>query len=63
MCVTFRISITLHYDSLCIERNSMRLDGSSRGIVTKTVHKTPPGGVLGVSGVWGSPAFLGGPGV
>ena len=41
----------------------MRLDGSSHAIVTKTVQKTLPGGVGGVSGEWRSSAFLGGVGM
>ena len=31
-----------------IEWNSVRLGGPTHGIVTKTVHKTLPGGVVGV---------------
>ena len=43
---------------LSIEWNSIRLSGPAHGIVTKTVHKTLPGGggvrgVRGVGGQWG----------
>ena len=37
---------------LSLEWNSMRLGGPAHGIVTKTVHKTLPGGGGGPGGGW-----------
>ena len=47
---------------MSLEWNSMRLGGPAHGIVTKTVHKTLPGGGggpgggvgIGLMGWWGS---------
>ena len=42
---------------LSFKWNSIRLGGPAHGIVTKTIHKTLPGGgggtVVGVKGWWG----------
>ena len=48
---------------LSIEWNSIRLGGPAHGIVTKTVHKTLPGGGGGPGGGWvGGCRGGGGPG-
>ena len=41
----------ISFKLLSIEWNSIRLGGHVPGIVTKTLHKTLPGGVKGVWGV------------
>ena len=47
-------SIQNKYHQVPIEWNSIRLSGPAHGIVTKTVHKTLPGGGGGGRGWWGS---------
>ena len=37
----------------CLSMESIRLGGPAQGIVTKTVHKTLPGGWWGPRGGWG----------
>ena len=47
---------------MSFEWNSIRLGGLAHGIVTKTVHNTPPG-VVGVNGVGGGGGLVGGGGL
>ena len=48
---TFSIDAEL-YSLYCLLMESIRLGGPAHGIVTKTIHKTLPGGGGGSGGGW-----------
>ena len=48
----FETFVMFFFATFCLSMESIRLGGPAHGIVTKTVHKTLPGGGGGPAGGW-----------